>query len=250
MPLSPDPLRIYLAYDEQNIPDWKAATMAIRCAPGCVAVERLQAPERQGALYIPSRAQHTYYEDDDPVAGFEPSVGIVLSAGVGVCLSPGQIVIMHDGDGVEFEDFQAGAYKSTNPVMVFGVIVPDDVNGRTPPPGYVEELPWEESILGVVEGMDIKGMTGKNVLLERDHDDSERKTEGGVILPDVVAENAASEATVLKVGPDVRQCKPGDRVFYHPLGCNEFYDPQNRRLRVVRELAILMVTKQRELATV
>jgi co-chaperonin GroES (HSP10) len=239
-----DPLRIYLSHDG-SLPDWKLASQSIRCLPGCVAVERLAAPEKQGSLYLPSRAKHTYYDDDDePIAGFEPSVGIVLQTGAGVSVSPGQVVIIRDGDGLEFEHFKACGYIANSPVMMFGIIVPDGSD-----PGYVESLPWDESILGVVEGMQIREMTGKNVLLERDECDVSRKTESGLYLPDGSAENVSSEATVKMAGPLVTQCKPGDRVFYHPMGCLDFYNPENSRERVVREQAILAV-KIPELATV
>lgn len=241
MPFDPDPLLIYLQYDSE-LPDWQTASKYLACLPGVVAVERLSVPEKLGSLYLPDRAVHTYYEDDDPVAGFEPSVGVVLSAGCGVDLEPGQVVIIRDGDGVEFEDFHAGSYRAKNPVLFFGVIVPQGEDEREP--GYVEDMPYDECILGVVEGMDIKEMTGKNILLERDEDDVTRKTDSGIYLPDVAAENASSEAVVKMIGSGVTQCKPGDRVLYHPLGCNDFYDPENKRLRVVRELAVFSVIRE------
>lgn len=241
MPLHPDPLRVYLAHDGE-MPDWETASCYIRCAPGCVAVERLKAPEKQGSLYIPSRAQHTYHdEEDDPVAGFEPSLGVVLSAGLGCWLQPGMVVIMRDGDGLEFAEFKAGGYTANQPVTLFGRVVPEGEDEQDP--GYIEELPWEESLLAVVQDMDIRQMTGRNILLERDANELNRKTEGGVILPDVASENAASEAIVLMTGELVSDCKPGDRVLYHPMACLDFYDPDNKARRVVREMAILAVVE-------
>lgn len=240
MPFNPDPLLIYLKHDPE-LPDWQLAAKTLKAFPGVCVVERLSLSEKIGSLYIPDRAHYTYYEDDDPVAGFEPSVGVVLAAGLGVPLFPGQVVIIRDGDGLEFEDFEAGPYKSKNPVLFFGRVVPEGEDEQ--PPGYIEDMPYEECISGVVEGMDIKQMLGKNILLERDEDDVSRKTDSGIHLPDVVSENAASEATVKMVGDDVKGCKAGDRVIYHPLACLDFYDPENKRLRVVREMAILSVVE-------
>jgi len=237
LPLQLDPLRIHLDYDPKQFPDWEAGSRNIKAMPGCVVCEALSPAEKIGSLYVPDRVKHTYYEDDEPFAGFEPSLGVVLSAGLGCWLKPGQIVVMRDGDGLEFDEFSAGDYQSKQPVRFFGIIVPEECLE----PGYVEEMPWEESILAVVENMDIKQMTGKNILLERDEDDLSRKTDGGLILPDVVSENATSIATVVMTGELVNGCKVGDRVVYHPLGTLDFYDEAHKNRRVVREMAILAV---------
>lgn len=246
-----DPLLIYLKHDQDDLPDFEAASRAISAAPGIVVCETLRGSDKVGSLYIPDRVSYTYYEDDEPFAGFEPSLGMVLAAGEGCWLTPGQIVIMRDGDGLEFEEFHAGDYHSKQPVRFFGMIVPEGEDEREP--GYIEKLPWEESLLGVVEGMDIKCMTGRNILLERDEDDVDRKLDSGLILPDVVSENAQSIATVKMHGDglrhffkvdrtgEVRKIQEGDRVVYHPMASLDFYDPENRRLRAVREMAVLAV---------
>lgn len=239
MPIAYDPLLIYLQHDQEDLPDYEAACWSIKAAPGIVACETIASAKKVGSLYIPDRVSYTYYEDDEPQAGFEPSLGMVISVGQGCWLTPGQIVIMRDGDGLEFEEFETQGYKAKNPIRFFGMIVPEGEDEKEP--GYIEELPWEESLLGVVEGMDIKCMTGRNVLLERDEDDVDRKLDSGLVLPDVVSENAQSIATVKMTGELVSGCKVGDRVVYHPMACLDFYDPENKRLRVVRERAILAV---------
>lgn len=228
MPLTLDPLRIFLDFEESSVPDISGCD--IKCAPGCVAVEMLRVSEKIGSLYLPERAKRTYHDDDDPIAGFEPSLGIVLSSS-DPRLIKGQIVICRDGDGLEIEQFKSGPYVSSAPVRFFGLVVPDSM-----PSGYVEDLPWEESILATYDNKIIRP-TGKNILLLRD----ERVREiSGILLPDIVADGP-TEATVEAVGPDVKGCAPGDRVLYHPLATLDFYDPENRNRRMIREKAVFCV---------
>lgn len=233
MPFELDPNQIYLGFDPNIWPDWQTASRHIRCVPGIVAVEMLAAPEKLGSLYIPQRATRTHYEDDEPVGGFEPSLGVVLSGD----LEPGTVVICRDEDGLEFEQFSCGSYKSKNPVRFFGLVGVDGQESDD-----IEVLPWEESILATMEiRMDtahIKRMTGNNILIERDADELDRTTEGGLVLPDAVSQNNTCEGTVLMVGPEVRDVCPGDRVLYHPSGKQDFYDPDNKRLRIIRRLAV------------
>lgn len=228
MPLELDPLRIYLDYDESQVPDISKSD--IKCLPGCVAVEMLTVSEKIGSLYLPQRAKQTYHDDDDPVAGFEPSLGIVLDCG-GPGLQKGQIVIVRDGDGLEISEGRFGDYRSSGPVRFFGLVVPDGMGD-----GYVEDLPWEESILATYDNKVIRPL-GRNVLLKRDEAVREIS---GFLLPDVVSDGP-TEATVEAVGELVRGCKPGDRVLYHPLATLDFYDAENKNRRMVREKAIFAV---------
>lgn len=231
MPLTLDPLRIFLQFDEEKIPD--ISGVSLKCSPGCVAVEMLQASDKFGSLYVPERAKRTYHDEDDPIAGFEPSLGIVLGFGKdgGEELRKGQIVIMRDGDGLEISQGKFGDYVSTAPVRFFGLVVPDGMDG-----GYVEDLPWEESILATYDNQTIRP-TGRNILLKRDEVVREVS---GILLPDVVADGP-TEATVEAVGPLVQGCKPGDRVLYHPMATLDFYDPNNRNRRMIREKAVFCV---------
>jgi co-chaperonin GroES (HSP10) len=241
IPVLLDPTRIHLGADMSDLPDWEMASKAVRALPGVCVVEMLGAPEMSaGGLYIPERAKYTYYDDDEPFAGFEPSIAVVLSAGFGVDLEPGDMVLVRDGDGLEFPLLKCKGYASKRAVRFFGRVVPDPQEHRQGP-GYIEDLPWEESIVGVYKDMQIAQMTGFNILLERDADDIDRRTESGLILPDSAGENIASEAVVKMIGGKVTQCKPGDRVVYHPMACIDFFDSDNPRLRVVREMAVLTV---------
>jgi co-chaperonin GroES (HSP10) len=206
----------------------------LKCSPGIVAVAMYEAPEASaGGILIPERSRHTYYEEDDPIAGFEPSVAVVIGSGVDE-LQPGTTVLVRDGDGLELDGAKFGDWEAKTRVRMYGITVPDGM-----PDGYVEDLPWEESILATYEGCEIRP-TGYNVLLERD---DAPESIGGILLPDS-ARDGASEATVVAVGELVTGCKPGDTVVYHPLAQLDFTNPENKNHRMIREKAIFTVVEK------
>lgn len=125
-----------------------------------------------GGILLPDTAKHTHYEEDKPVAGFEPNLGVVLaigydhinSRGQGVItgdIQPGDIVVVRDGDGIEIENFTAGSYVAKGRVRMFGVVVPNAAK-----PWDVEMLPLDESLLAVVGQMDEPAHFGGAMILE------------------------------------------------------------------------------------
>lgn len=234
-----DPLRIYLAHDDTQSPDWQLASECIKPLPGNVVCESFPSPSKLGQIYLPERALTTYHDDlGNPIAGFEASVSVVLAAGKDVDLEPGQKVVVFDGDGLEMQNFTAGRYAAKEVVRMYGLVVPEGEFEE----GYVESLPWEESILGVLGGNTIETLkpTGSNVLVRKDA--YQEQSETGLIIPDV-AQERSSIATVIAVGSGCRYVKPGDRVVYHPLAEISFYgeDPD---MRMIREKAILTVIEE------
>lgn len=247
MPIEPDPLTIYLDHDPEHQPDYELAAKHLKCMDGCVVVEILRAPSKIGSIYLPVMASETHFDDaGDPVAGFESSLGVVLQSGQGCWLKPGERVLVRDGDGLELSGATFGEYKTDAIVRLYGLVAPEADDTFVPPPGYIEELPWEESIIAVLSersGYNIGNgqrycPTGRNILLLRD--EVVRKI-GMIELPDVALEDGPSHATVVAVGELVNSCKVGDRVLYHPLGKMDFFDRDHRNLRIIRERAVFAV---------
>lgn len=235
-----DPLRFYLACDDSNPPDWETAAKHLRPTEGVVIVEMLPAPKRVGVIWLPDVSRETRVEDET-VAGFESSVGVVLAVGEGVPLSAGQRVLVLDGDGCEFEDFRAGAYIAKGMVRMFGRVAPEEDDTFTAPyQGYIENLPWEESIVAIIEGNDVQP-TGTNILIQKDP--FEHKSRSGIFIPDVGQERA-STATIIECGPDCRETANGNRIVYHPEGEAAFFDSENPDLRIIREIAVLTVVEE------
>ena len=83
--------------------------------------------------------------------------------------------------------------------------------------------------------------TGRNVLIRRD---AVVRNEGGLLLPDDAVYRTCM-ATVLSVGPQVREVKVGDRVHYNPMGLLDFLFGEDPDLAVVTELGINAVIGER-----
>lgn len=239
-----DPFRFYLACDETHVPDWQAAQKVLKPRPGVVIVEMLRAPTRIGLIYLPSVALETRV-DDEAVPGFESSLGIVLAVGdlpdAPLEVRPGDRVLCVDGDGVELEHLTVGDYRAQGKVRIYGVVQPEEDDYFTMPfKGYLEELPWHESIVGkMAPGDKPEEMTPyeTNVLVRKDPFKS--LSAGGLCIPDVGQERAPT-ATVVAVGKDCVDTKVGQRVIFHPEGEMDYQDA-DPDLRMIRELAILTV---------
>lgn len=241
-----DPYTLYLRYDHESIPDWRAASKHLWCPAGKVVVEMLQVPEKVGNIYLPQTMRETHHHEytGQPIAGLEPSVGVVLQRGEGVDVEPGTLVLCVDGDGVEFGDFKAGEYAARGKVRMFGIVVPDSTDYFKPPyPGYHEVLEWSESIVATLQAGGTQDMErikplGRNMLIRKDP--FETKTESGIFLPDVGQERT-SRGTVVSIGADCRDCAAGDVIVYHPEAEQAFYDADDPDLRIIHEETVLTI---------
>lgn len=61
----------------------------------------------------------------------------------------------------------------------------------------------------------------------------EKKTEGGIILPQEM-QPRPKEGTVLAVGPDVKGVKPGEVVIFGALAGEDLSDPDDERIKDIR----------------
>lgn len=225
-----EPIVLTLDHDSERVPDWKFASECIQPKRGICVVEMLRAKEKIGGIYLPTTVQMTHYDADGvPHSGMEPSIGVVLQSDEP--FSPGQMVLVVDGDGLYLDGAVFGPYKAESEVRIYGRVHPKDT-----PDGYIEDFPLEESIVAIMEGTQFKQMTKRNVLLRRDP--SEEKSEGGIWLPDN-AKTGPCKGTVVMSGP-MASVKPGETVLYHPEGCCDFADASDPLLRIVDDEAILV----------
>lgn len=237
---------IYCDYDSEAIPDWKKASQHIYPLPENLVVEMIPPKETtQGGIFLPETALFTHYDENDaPIAGIEPSVGVVI--GVGLNCEPfryGDLVLCRDGDGICIDGFVSGDYEAQNEVRVFGQVVPSGFG-----PGYSESMPIEESIFAVIDG-ERYAATGKNILIKKDP----FETSHGIIQTLSHTQERNLQATVVEVGPDVeleifdpetlepRTIRPGDRVLYIGNAQWDIRRFDNPDLSFIRERSILAV---------
>lgn len=241
---------IYTEFDESVKPDFVTASQSLFLPPGTLAVEMLPAKEKTagGILLSPGVLETHYDEKDMPVAGIEPSIGVVIGVGAETDQYPnihgfqyGDHVIVRDGDGIYYTNLEIGNFFATGTVAVLGRTVPPAMG-----PGYIEDLPLEESIFakfneGVIEPL------GDNIHIRKDA----YKNESAIIhTPDHLQERTG-KATIIAVGDkstpcvydpetlELRSLRAGDRVLYHPSAQWVIMDGVNRNDSFIRQSAVL-----------
>lgn len=198
--------------------DWRLASECIFPLHGVTVVEMDSPPEMFRGLYIPSDLEQDLW----------PDTGTVLASN-GTALKPGDRVLCHPEDGKWLEEAQFGPYKAKNRVRMFG--------WAGDSPDAMQRIPWDESILAVMEGMKIKSLGGRNVLIRRDPVIQEQ---GGILL-DSESTYRSQMATVEMIGDGARDVKQGDRVVYWSGARLDFYDESDPDLAMIREEHILAV---------
>ncbi len=167
----------------------------VRAGIGKVVVEMLPEKEKEGLIYLP----------DDVATKTRPDVGVVVSAGLGVPLKTGEVVIVRYGHGKRVKGFSCNGFKS-NSTMVFcgragGEMVDDPFYGD--PLFYARDVPWDDSIVAKIEGM-VFIPTGRNVLIRL----KPVEKEGLIEMFEIRHE---CDAEIVAIGPDAfyRRTKNG-----------------------------------------
>lgn len=177
--------------------DFEAASAALKCPRGRVAVEMLEAETKYGLLFLPDKLG----------ANLRPDVGVVVAAGHDVPLEQGDVVIVRGYDGTWREEVSIGNYTPVGQLRSYGVFVPTV--------GDPVVIKWWDSIVGVLlKGKHIKP-TGNNMVVLRD---PEITSDGGILLSSR-STYRSNLATVVRVGPDCVDVREGDRVLYCPKSC-------------------------------
>lgn len=130
-----------------------------------------------------------------------PDSGVVLSSGVD-WLTPGERVLVPPFAGIWFRDLMLSGYKFWE-ARFYGVADFSEFSEG--------EQDVKDIILASVDDHGILKPKNSNVLLRRDPVNDEQS---GIILPDK-SKYRNQKATVVAVGPDVKEVSPGDRVVYH-----------------------------------
>ena len=173
--------------------DWRAASQCIRCLPGRVVVEMLPAVSHIGGIGLPDRIG----------ANCRPDVGVVLSSVDGP--PAGTVVAVRPYDGTWIEGADCGAYEPHGQIRVYGAFKEYD---------RPEWSNWWDSV--------VCGVTLEDGRVRLSHPyvdkivmklDPLEETDGGVMLSDL-DQFRNGLATIVAVGSDVPDLKPGDRVSY------------------------------------
>lgn len=183
---------------ERPFLDWESASRFVRAFPNCTVVEMHPVPESSGGVLIA----------DGPGAEWRlrPDVGVVISAGDGVPLLPGETVAVRHDHGKRVENFRSGSYQARGEVRLYGCAA---MSGRK-----AVRVPYWRSIVALVDYDNEQTLkaTGKNVVIDRG--DIVERTEGGIILPES-ATYRPTIGTIVSVGADVPpDFRPGMRVMY------------------------------------
>ncbi|HWD38861.1 MAG TPA: hypothetical protein VG944_08440 [Fimbriimonas sp.] len=214
---------------DHNIDASKVAHL--KCPPYVVLVEMLPAGEKIGNIFLPDRL----------AANMRPDVGIVLSAGYGVSLKPGQMVAVDGYQGQWLQEFEVPGYKTDNQVRVYG-------KSTAFVHGECERIPWDECTLALIipETMEMTA-SHTNLFVRRD---PMVTTDRGFLMPSK-EHYFTGMATVESVGPmafvnektgeKLMDVKPGDRIHYDTRAEREFAFEGDSDLVIIPDIAVNFV---------
>lgn len=178
--------------------DFDLASQCVRAFPHCTVVAMCNVPDSSGSIIIP--------KGEDAEYRMRPDVGVVLSAGSGVPLIPGDLVAVKHDHGKWVEGFHSGDFHTDLQVRFYGCAA---MSGRK-----AIRVPYWRSILALIDYDNEQPLraTGKQVIIDRG--DIIEKTDGGVILPSS-ATYRETVGTIVSTGADVPpEYRVGSKVIY------------------------------------
>lgn len=202
--------------------DWQTAELYLRAHPGKTIVEMAPVPKEHGGIFIANGQGHELT--------LRPDAGVVLAAGLGVPLTPGQVVLVNHTHGKWIDGFVAGPYQAENEVRVYG-------RAAVVKTGKCIDVPWHQSILAVAEGWPEGGWnmptiipTHGKVLIRREG--LVKRTANGLYIPDRV-HHRSSKGRVVAVAPSAH-ARLTDQGMHGELelkvGALVCYQAQTRRI--------------------
>ena len=193
-----------------EVPSLGVGHRSVKCLPGHVAIELLPVKEKDGSIYLPQEFAEVHRND----------VGLVVSAGEGVPLFPGDLVVVLYGHGKRVKRFTNGIFESRS-TMVFtgcagGALIDDEYGEEEP----CSQVPWWESIPMRIDDGNFVPL-GRNVLLELTPVEN---SEGGIALS---RKRHECDALVASMGPDAFEGygvrpKQGNRVVFDEGAVRQF----------------------------
>ena len=165
----------------------------VRAGIGKAVVEMLPEREKTGLILLP----------DDVKTKTRPDVGVVVSAGYGVPLKTGDVVVVRYGHGKRVKGFYCDGFKA-NETMVFcgragGDMVDDPFYGD--PLFYARDVRWDDSIVVKIEDGKLIPL-GRNLIIRL----KPVKMDGTIHLSETRHE---CDAEIVAIGPDAFYRKTG-----------------------------------------
>lgn len=211
--------------DAEKLEAMRLVASYLESPQGTVFVEMQESPTEIGGILIAERARDKG----------QPDIGLVLSAGIGIPLHVGDVVVVRHGDGTQRSGWEHRGYK-TRKTRAYGRFVPYTR------PGESRTYDWSESVMAVWTEDDKLIPLRKNIVIRRaEHVDRV----GSIILPDK-SQYRTGEAEVLAIGDTVRDVKVGDTVLYHQRATKDNsvdMEMFGERLAMVEESGIELILR-------